>query len=60
MHIPFRIIFKRHFDENRCIYFLIKKEKVLIKYMEDLEKFKESIKNKFDSEVIYSKKISKS
>ena len=60
MHIPFRIIFKRHFDENRCIYFLIKKEKVLIKYMEDLEKFKESIKNKFNSEVIYSKKVSKS
>ena len=60
MHIPFRIIFKRYFDENRCIYFLIKKEKVLIKYMEDLEKLKESIKNKFNSEVIYSKKISKS
>ena len=60
MHIPFRIIFKRYFDENRCIYFLIKKKKVLIKYMEDLEKLKESIKNKFNSEVIYSKKISKS
>ena len=32
------ILYKRNFEENRCIYFLIKEEKVFIKYMEILEK----------------------
>ena len=47
------IIHKRNFHENRCTYFLIKKEKVLIKYMEILEKVCNIIKNKFNSELIY-------
>ena len=38
------------------VYFLVKKEKVFIKYMEILEKFRNIIKNKFNSELIYSKK----
>ena len=32
------VIYKRNFDENRWIYFLIKEEKAFIKYMEILEK----------------------
>ena len=32
------IIYKRNFDKNRRIYFLIKEEIVFIKYMEILEK----------------------
>ena len=44
------IIYKRNFDENRCIYFFIKKEKVFIKYMEILEKVSIIIKIKFNSE----------
>ena len=51
------IICKINFDENRRIYFLIKKGKVLIKYMEIFEKVRNIIKNKFNSELIYSKNI---
>ena len=40
------IIYKRNFDENRHIYFLIKKEKVFIKYMEFLERVSNIIKKK--------------
>ena len=49
------IIYERNPDQNRHIYFLIKKEKVFIKYMEILENFRNIIKNKFNSEFIYSK-----
>ena len=52
-------IYKRNFDENRRIYFLIKKEKVFIRYMKILEKIRNIIKNKFNSELIYSKKYLK-
>ena len=38
------IIHKRNFHENRRIYFLIKEEKVFIKYMELLEKVSNIIK----------------
>ena len=54
---PQIIIYKINFDETRRIYFLIKKEKVLIKYMKILEKV--IIKSKFNSELIYSKKYLK-
>ena len=47
---------KINFDENRFIYFLIKKEKEFIKYKEILEKFRNIIKNKFNSQLIYNKK----
>ena len=49
-------IYKRNFDENRRIYFLIEKEKVFIKYMKILQKVKNIIKNKFNSELTYSRK----
>ena len=44
------IIYKRNFDENRRVYFLIKIEKVFNKYMEILEKVRNIIKRKFNSE----------
>ena len=53
------IIYKRNFDENRHIYFLIKEENVFIKYIEILEKVSNIIKTKFNSELIYSKKYLK-
>ena len=52
-------IYKINFDENRRIYFSIKKEEVFIKYTEILEKVRDIIKNKFNSELIYSKKYLK-
>ena len=48
---------KRNFDENRRIYFLIKKKKVFIKYREYLEKVSNIIKNKFNNELIIVKNI---
>ena len=51
------IIYKINFDDNRRTYFLIKKEKFFIKYMEILEKVRNITKNKFNSELIYSKNI---
>ena len=53
------IIYKRSFHENKRIYFLIKEEKVFIKYMEILEKVNNIFKSKCDSELIYSKKYLK-
>ena len=53
------IMYKRSFDENRHIYFLIKQEKVFIKYMKILEKISNIINQKFNSELIYSKKYPK-
>ena len=50
------IIYKRNFDENRCIYFLVKEEKVFIKYIAILDKVSNIIKNKFNRKLIYSKK----
>ena len=56
---PHMIIYKKSFYQNRCIYFLIKKEKVFIKYMDILENVRNIIKNKFNSEFLYSKKYLK-
>ena len=56
---PEMIIYKRNFDKNRHIYFLIKEEKVFIKYMKTLEKVSKIIENKSNSELIYSKKYIK-
>ena len=50
------IIYKRNLHEKRSIYFLLKEEKVFIKYMKILEKVSNISKNKFNSELIYSKK----
>ena len=52
------VIPKRNFDENRRIYFLIKKEKVFIKYME-IYNISNIIKSKFDGELLYSNKYLK-
>ena len=58
MHIPsINDYIKNNFDENRRIHFLIKKEKVFIKYIDILEKVKNIIKSKFNSELMYSKNI---
>ena len=56
---PQMIIYKRNFDENRRIYFLIKEEKVFIKYITILDKVSNIIKIKFNSQLIYSKKCIK-
>ena len=53
------IIYRRNLDENRRIYFLIKVEKVFIKYKEIFKKVSNIIKNKFNSEFIYSTKYLK-
>ena len=53
------VIYKRTFDENRRIDILIKGEKVFIKYMEILEKVRNIVKNKFNRELMYSKKYLK-
>ena len=52
---PQIIIYKRNFDKNRHLYFLIKK-KSFSKHVEILEKVRNIIKNKFNSELIYSTK----
>ena len=52
---PQMIIYKKFFDKNRPICFLIKKEKVFIKYLEIIEKVRNTIKNKFNSELISSR-----
>ena len=44
---------------KRCTNFLMTEEKVFIKYMEILEKVSNIIKNKFNSELISSKKNKK-
>ena len=41
---PQMVLCNRNFDENKLIYFLTKEEKVLIKYMEILEKVSNIIK----------------
>ena len=56
---PQIIIYKRNFDENKHLYFLIKEGAVFIKYMEILEKIRNIIKNKFNTKLIYSKKYLK-
>ena len=48
------ILYKIGFDENKCIHFLIKKEKRFIKYMKILQKVVSIIKNKFNSGLMYS------
>ena len=56
-----RLLYKINFDENSRICFLIQKKKFfIIKYMETLEKIRNVIKTEFNSELIDSKKISKS
>ena len=51
------IIYKRHSDENRHICFLIKKEKVLVKYMKILEKVSNIIQKKLIVNLYIAKNI---
>ena len=56
MHTAFtRDYIQKRLDENRLMYFLIKVEKVFIKYIELFGKV-HIIKNRFNSEFIYSAK----
>ena len=48
--------YRRNFDETKCISFLIKDDELLKKYNEICEKVKNSIKEEFDSEPVYSEK----
>ena len=48
------IIHKTDSDENKHIYFLIKRKKNCVKHVEILERVNNIIKNKFTSELIYS------
>ena len=50
------ITYKRNFDKNRRFYFLIKEQKVFLKYMEILERVRNIVKHKFNIELMYSKK----
>ena len=56
---PQMIIYKRNFDENRRIYFLMKEENVFIKYMEILEQVSNIIKSEINTELTYGKKYLK-
>ena len=46
--------YRRGFDENKYIYFLIKDDELLEKYNKILEKVKHMIKKEFDSETVYN------
>ena len=48
--------YRRHFDETKCLSFLIKDDELLEKYNDIWEKVKNNIKKEFDSEPVYSKK----
>ena len=50
-------IYKRNFDENKHTYFLIKAQKVFIKYMKKTTEKVGNIKNKSDSELIKAQKV---
>ena len=58
MHILSRNKFtKKSFDKTKCMYFMIKEEKVLNEYLEIWEKFRIIIQKKFNSDLIYNKNI---
>ena len=48
--------YRRNFDETKYMSFLIKDDELLEKYNEFCEKVKNSIKEEFDSEPVYSEK----
>ena len=48
-------IYKKYFDKTKCMYFMIKDEKIFDKYMKILEKVSK-IRKKSYSELIYNKK----
>ena len=50
---------RKNFDETKYISFLIKDDDLLKKYNKNWEKVKNSIKNVFDSELVYNEKYIK-
>ena len=48
-------VYRKDFDETKCMTFSVKDDKVLEKYNEIWEKVK-NIKKEFDSEPVYSEK----
>ena len=51
-------VYRKDFDETKCMTFLVKDDKVLEKYNEIWKKVK-NIKKEFDSEPVYSEKYVK-
>ena len=49
-------IYRRSFDKTKCMYLLIKEEKVFDKYNETWEKVSNIIKKEFNSKLVYNKK----
>ena len=50
------IAYRKDFDESKNMSFLIKDDELLEKYNDILEKFKNNLKNEFDSEPVYNEK----
>ena len=57
IYFPEMCIYKRYSDQSKCIYFMIKDEKRLNKYITIQEKVRNIIKKKFNSEHVSNKKI---
>ena len=57
IYFPEMCIYKRYSDQSICIYFMIKDEKRLNKYITIREKVRNIIKKKFNSEHVSNKKI---
>ena len=48
-------IYKRHFDKNKCMYFMIKDKNNFYKYIIIVERVSDIMKKKFNSELKYNK-----
>ena len=60
MHIPSDLsAYRTNFDKTKCMYFLIKDEKLLEKYNEICKKVSNIIKKEFDSKPVYNEKYLK-
>ena len=51
--------YRKDFDETKYLYFLIKDDELLEKYLEIWEKPKNSLNKEFDSEPVYNEKYLK-
>ena len=52
--LPKMSAYRKDFDENKFVSFLIKDDELLEKYIEIWEKVKNSFKKEFDSEPVYN------
>ena len=48
--------YRRNFDKTKCMYFLLKDEKLLEKYNEVWKKVSNIIKNEFDRKLVCDEK----